>query len=98
MKLFTCTSDDRVVVKKYITPGYESGKHFPDAYIEVAEFDCLRDEGIAFAQRLRSEGVPVELHEVKGACHGFETALASKIVENAMQRRIRWIWSVLDRS
>ncbi|MCM1155369.1 MAG: alpha/beta hydrolase [Roseburia sp.] len=80
---------------QYASP-IEAGslEHFPDAYIEVAEFDSLRDEGIAFAQRLRSEGVPVELHEVKGACHGFETALASKIVEKAMQRRIQWIRSV----
>lgn len=26
MKLSTCTSDDKVTVKKYITPGYENGK------------------------------------------------------------------------
>ncbi|MBD5555204.1 MAG: alpha/beta hydrolase [Roseburia sp.] len=35
----------------------ESLEHFPNVYIEVAEFDSLRDEGIAFAERLRSEGV-----------------------------------------
>lgn len=75
----------------------ESLEHFPNVYIEVAEFDCLRDEGIAFAERLRSEGVFAELHEVKGACHGFETALESRIVEKAMQRRIQWIQSVLNK-
>lgn len=26
MKLFTCISDDKVVVNKYATPGYENGK------------------------------------------------------------------------
>ena len=26
MKLSTCTSDDKVAVKKYVTPGYENGK------------------------------------------------------------------------
>jgi len=26
MKLSTCTSDDKVTVKKYVTPGYENGK------------------------------------------------------------------------
>ena len=75
----------------------ESLEHFPDTYIEVAEFDSLRDEGIAFAERLRLEGVFTELHEVKGACHGFETALESRIVEKSMQRRIQWIQSVLNK-
>lgn len=75
----------------------ESLEHFPNVYIEVAEFDCLRDEGIAFAERLRSEGVFTELHEVKSACHGFETALESRIVEKSMQRRIQWIQSILNK-
>ncbi len=81
---------------QYVSPiEAESLQHFPNAYIEVAEFDCLRDEGIAFAERLRSEGVFTELHEVKGACHGFETALESRIVEECVQRRIRWVQSIL---
>lgn len=75
----------------------ESLEHFPNVYMEVAEFDCLRDEGIAFAERLRAEGVFTELYEVKGACHGYETVLESRIVEKAMQRRIQWIQSVLNK-
>ena len=74
----------------------ESLRHFPNVYMEVAEFDCLRDEGIAFAERLRAEGISTELHEVKGACHGYETALGSKIVKESIQRRIRWIQSVFN--
>lgn len=69
----------------------ESLKDFPETYIEVAEFDSLRDEGIAFAKKLEDEKISVELHEVKGACHGFETALESEMVERAMQRRIKWL-------
>lgn len=68
---------------------------FPKTYIEVAEFDSLKDEGVAFSQRLQAEGVSVELHEVKGACHGFEMALDSSIVQEAMQRRLKWIGYVL---
>lgn len=75
----------------------ESLEHFPNTYIEVAEFDCLRDEGIVLAERLRAEGVFTEFHEVKGACHGFEAALESRIVEESMQRRIHWIQSVLNK-
>lgn len=70
-------------------------RHFPKTYVEVAEFDCLHDEGVAFAQRLQSEGVPTELHEVKGACHGFEAALESAMVALSVNRRVKWIRSVL---
>ncbi|MCM1022492.1 MAG: alpha/beta hydrolase [Prevotella sp.] len=75
----------------------KSLEHFPNTYIETAEFDCLRDEGTAFADRLRSEGVITDLYEVKGACHGFETALESGIVSEAMERRIRWFQGVLNK-
>ena len=34
----------------------------PDAYIEVAQLDILRNEAIAHAQRLADAGVPAELH------------------------------------
>lgn len=64
---------------------------FPETYMEVAEYDCLRDEGVAFASRLQKEGVKVELYEEKGTCHGFETALKSTILKNAMERRIQWL-------
>lgn len=73
----------------------ESLKEFPQTYMEVSEFDSLRDEGLAFAKRLMDEGVSVELHEVKGACHGFETALDSKMVQDAMERRVEWLAAVL---
>lgn len=69
---------------------------FPKTYIEVAEFDSLRDEGIAFANKLQEDGVSVEFHEVKGACHGFETALKSTIVRDAMQRRVAWMENIFE--
>lgn len=64
---------------------------FPQTYIEVAEIDCLRDEGILFHERLLSEGVSSELYMIKGACHGFETAHNSTITRECMARRIEWL-------
>jgi len=90
-------ADKTDVVNRYASPiESESLKMFPKTYIEVAEFDCLRDEGIAFSEKLHSDGVPVELHEIKGTCHGFEVALKSKIVQNAVRRRIDWIRAVFN--
>lgn len=42
------------------------------AYIETAEFDCLRDEGLAYAKRLKEGGVAVTLSQTQGTMHGFE--------------------------
>lgn len=69
----------------------ESLLGFPKTYAEVAEFDCLHDEGVDFCERLKKEGVDVELHDIKGGCHGFESALGSNMVKEAMQRRIAWL-------
>lgn len=81
---------------KYASPmEAESLSFFPRTYIEVAEYDCLHDEGMDFSDRLQQEGVKVELHEEKGTCHGFEMALKSTILKNAMERRVNWLKEIL---
>lgn len=44
----------------------------PDAYVEVEQFDCLRDEGIAYAAALARAGARVQLEKVEGTFHGFD--------------------------
>ncbi|MFL5833069.1 MAG: alpha/beta hydrolase fold domain-containing protein [Solirubrobacterales bacterium] len=43
----------------------------PPAYVAVAGLDPLRDEGVAYAERLREAGVPVALREHSGLIHTF---------------------------
>lgn len=65
-----------------------SFENLPDAYVEVSEFDCLRDEGIAYAEALQKSGVHVELNKTTGTVHGFEIAEKSEIVRESVTRRI----------
>ncbi len=69
---------------------------FPPTYIEAAEYDCLHDEGIEYGKKLKSQGVSVEVHDMKGTCHGYETATKSSIVEKCMMWRGKWIRSLID--
>ncbi len=41
------------------------------AFIQVAEFDPLRDEGVAWGERLTGAGVPTTVTNYEGQIHGF---------------------------
>lgn len=43
----------------------------PPTFVLTASDDVLRDEGEAYAERLRAVGVPVDVRRYEGAFHGF---------------------------
>ncbi|PRC43650.1 esterase [Mycobacterium sp. ITM-2017-0098] len=47
----------------------------PPAVIFIATLDPLHDEGVAYAQRLRSDGVSVVQRDFRGLFHGFLTMM-----------------------
>jgi len=84
---------------EYASPAEaKSLKEFPPTYLEVAEFDCLHDEGAAFGDRLKKEGVSTEFHEIKGGCHGYETATGSLLVKACIDMRIAWMRRICKES
>ena len=46
----------------------------PPALVVTAEYDPLRDEGRAYAERLRAETTAAEYREIGGLLHGFATS------------------------
>lgn len=69
----------------------ESFEGLPPAYIETAEFDCLHDDGILYADLLKKAGIEVTLNETKGTMHGFDIATKAPTTLAAMEQRIAFM-------
>ena len=63
-------------------------KGLPPAYVEVEEFDCLHDEGVAYARALEAAGVDIHLEDVKGTFHGFDFFAGKEISRVMVQKRV----------
>lgn len=78
---------------EYAAPMLASSfSNLPPAYVEVEEFDCLHDEGAAYARALEAAGVNVQLEDVKGTFHGFDFFTSKEISRTMVQKRVQAIW------
>ncbi|MEI7784581.1 MAG: alpha/beta hydrolase fold domain-containing protein [Betaproteobacteria bacterium] len=64
----------------------------PATWLMAAEYDVLCDEGLAFAERLRQAGVPVQSHCAQGLNHGFlKHAARLQPAADGMARACAWL-------
>lgn len=67
----------------------------PETYIETAEYDCLHDEGIAYANKLKSIGTNVILNETYGTFHGYDSCLDAKISRTNIKKRMEFLKNLI---
>lgn len=54
----------------------EDLSNLPPAFVIAAQFDVLRDEGLAYAERLKAAGIKVDTTLEEGLVHGYFTNMA----------------------
>ncbi len=69
----------------------DSFEGLPPAYIEIAEFDCLRDDGILYAALLEKAGISVTVNEIQGTMHAFDIKQKAPTSKQAVASRIQFI-------
>ena len=78
----------------YAAPGLGDASGLPPSYIETAEFDPLRDEGLNYAKALAACGNEPTLNETHGTIHGYDSMANNETAVVSMQKRIDFLKSV----
>lgn len=60
-------------------------------YVETAEYDCLRDDGLEVYKRLKEINASVTLNETLGTVHGYDVVNKSPITKSSLQKRCDFI-------
>ena len=66
-------------------------KTLPPTYIETAEFDCLHDEAILYAEKIKNHTVELQINETKGTFHGYDMLSSHPISKNSVEKRIAFM-------
>lgn len=72
------------------SPLDEDLAYMPPTFIETAQFDCLRDEGILLYEKLISLGISCTLSQTHATMHGFDF-ISCPITTHAVAKRIHFL-------
>lgn len=70
---------------------YDDLSFMPSTYIELAQFDCLRDEAILLRKSLQKSGVNVITHDTQQTIHGYDLFSKSKITQDSLAKRYAFL-------
>lgn len=86
MKFFwSCYLKQQDIQSHYASPLLsQSVANLPPTFLMIAEYDVLRDEGLAYGWRLQQSGVPLDLKKY-GSIHGFIGFSKLDIAQQAIQ-------------
>ncbi|MBQ3024071.1 MAG: alpha/beta hydrolase [Spirochaetaceae bacterium] len=71
-------------------------KVLPPTYIETAEFDCLHDEGIIYAEKIKNRTAELQINETKGTFHGYDMLSSHPISKDSVEKRIAFMKKWMD--
>ena len=71
-------------------------KVLPPTYIETAEFDCLHDEGIIYAEKIKNHTTELQINETKGTFHGYDMLSSHPISKDSVEKRITFMKKWMD--
>jgi len=78
-------------VPDYAAPGLGSIEGLPFTYVETAEFDPLRDEGLDYAKALQQQGTQVTVNETSRTVHGYDGNAKSELAKQSLLERIAFL-------
>lgn len=89
--------DFAVELIEYASPvEFENLADLPNTYIETAQFDCLHDDGVNYADLLKAANVDVTLFETKETMHGFDMAGKSEITIKSVEERAAFLKKIFN--
>lgn len=73
----------------YAAPIKNDLHNLPRTYVEPQEMDILRDEAIAYAQKLEQAGVQTTVNLIHESFHGFDSQINSPLVQKVLLQRCK---------